>query len=190
MAPNIQYYGQPPLYPQNNVIMVPTYRPFLMNQMLTTITPNLRAFFIISGVLYLIWSLLTIGLDVVIIVKSSWSFYRGIWAIGFLLGGGISMLIITCRTSYAMNSLIRMFVLILFFCLLGFILSAVNYGTSRRCIPSRYTKCDKQLVSILKMTNLVVFIVATIHTIINIIVLNHEHKKTMARTTGPHPPNH
>jgi hypothetical protein len=174
------------------VVIVPTYRPFWMNPVLTTITPNLRIFFIISGIFYLIWSISAIVLEIFLIIESYSTFYRGIWAGGFLLGGGICMLTIACQISYPMINVIRLFSLVLFFCVLGLILSAVNYGTSIKCssgVRFKYS-CDRELVSILKIIILVVFIVATSHTMISIIVLSNVHKKTMLKSTAPRVQNH
>jgi hypothetical protein len=36
----------------------------------------------------------------------------------------------------------------------------------------------------------VVFVVATAHTLINIFVVNNEHKKAMLKATAPRAPNH
>jgi len=192
VAPNAPYYGQTPLYPaQQSAVIVPSYRSVSMNHMLTTITPNLRAFFIISGIIYTIWSPAIISLEVVIVVKSYWTFYRGVWISGFFLSGGICMLIAACRRSYSMVSLIRVFTLVLCFCLVGIILSSINYATSKKC-PSWYSSkylCDQELVHTLKVISLSVIIVTTIHTLINIIVFNNIHKKTL-KSAVPNVSNH
>lgn len=163
-----------------------------MNQILATMTPNIRVFFIISGILYLIWSLSAIGLEIVLIIESYSTYYRGVWAGGFLLAGGICMLTMACRTSYSTTYMIRLFILVLLFCVFGLVLSAVNYGTSTKCLSSlsyRYS-CDQKLVTILKIVILVVFVVATAHTLINIFVVNNEHKKAMLKATALRAPNH
>jgi len=190
-APNVQYYGQTPLYPQQSVVIVPTYRSVRMNHILTTMTPNLRAFLIISGIIYTIWSLAFISLEIAIAVKSYWTFYRSVWISGFVLGGGICMLIAACRRSYSMITLIKMFTFALCFCLLGIVLSSINYATSEKCsswYSSKYL-CDQELVRTLKVISLSVIIVTTIHTLINIIVFRNVHKNTL-KSTVPNVPNH
>lgn len=159
-----------------------------MNHILTTITPNIKVFLIISSIIYTIWCLAIIGLEIVITIESYWTFYRSVWTGGFILGGSIYMLIITCQTSYSMITLIRVFISILLVCLVSVVLSAINYVNSEKC-SSRYSNnylCDKKLVNILKMTNMIVFIVTIIHTLINIIVFSRIHKKTLKLTV----PNH
>jgi len=181
VAPKVQYYRQTPLYPQQHVVIVPTYRLFWMNDKLTTITSNLKAFFIISGIIYTIWSLAIISLEIAITMESYWTPYHSVLINGFILGGGIGILIVACRTSYPMLTLIKVFDFCLLFCLLGFILSAINYGKSTKCsswYSSNYS-CDKELVSILKIVSLIIYIAITIHTLINIIVFSNIHKKTV-----------
>lgn len=183
VPPIVQTYNQPPtLYPQQSMIIIPASRIFSRNQILTKITPNIRLFFIISGILYLIWSLAIIGIEITITIESYWSFYRSIWINVLILGTSIFMLIVTCRSSYSMITLIRLFSFCFFFCLLGVILSSINYANSEKCSLWSYSskyRCDTILVNLLKLINMITYIIATIHTLINIIIFNRIHKNTL-----------
>ncbi|CAM4912737.1 unnamed protein product [Rotaria socialis] len=183
VAPSVQYCEQTPLYSQQCVVVVvvQTNTTLWRTKISTKITPDLRVFFILSGAIYFILSLSTIGLEVTIILKSHWTVYRGIWASGFLLSGSISMFIIACRTSYSMIYLIILLVAIFVSSLFGLILSAANSGISTGCSStfSYGNLCDKKLISSFKIIILVVFIVASIHTLIDLIVIGHVHKKTV-----------
>lgn len=172
VVPNMQYNGQTP----------PPYHLFWKNRRLTTITPKLRSFLLISGVIYTIWSLIILTFEVTIAFKSNWVYYRSIWTSGFILGGGISMLAVSCRSKYHMITLIRVFIVALLFCLLGIILSTVNYSTSTKCSNSYSNResCDSELVSILKLTSLLIMIIIAIHTVINLIVFRNARKKSSA----------
>ena len=151
---------------------------------LTPITPNLRAFFIISGILYMIWGILGIGLEVGLIINAYTTYYRGFWAGGFLIGGGISMLVAACRISYPMIQLTRVFIIGLCFCIVAVILSIINITAIPRCNwSSIWYFCDSTLATNLKIVILVVFVVSVIHTIINMIVVNNARKRTT--TTSP-----
>ncbi|CAF2079875.1 unnamed protein product [Rotaria magnacalcarata] len=182
VAPSVQYYEQIPSYSQQYVVVVVQTNTTLWRTKISTkITPDLRVFFIFSGVIYFILSLSTIGLEVTIILKSHWIVYRGIWASGFLLSGSISMFIIACRTSYSMIYLIRLLVAIFVSSLIGLILSAINSGISTGCpsIFSYENLCDKMLISSFKIIISMVFIVASIHSLIDLIVIGYVHKKTV-----------
>jgi hypothetical protein len=178
------YYGQPPVYQTQGVVITPVYRTFWNNVVLTPITPSLKAFMVISGIIYLLWSVLAFGLEIGLIANGSVTYYRGLWAGAFILGGAISMLIAACRQSYNMAHLIGMFAVALVFCILGLILSIVNYAASSGCTYSFYYYCDSQLALNLKIVILVVFLFATIHTIVNMIIVGNA-QKNRASTPAP-----
>jgi hypothetical protein len=172
------------LHPQQGFVVAPVYRPW-NNVVVTPITPNLRTFFIISGILYLIWGILAMGLEVGIIINAYGTYYRGLWAGGYLLGSGISLLIASCRVSYAMVHLIRMLAVGLFLSILALILSIVSITTSSRCNSIYYWySCDITLVNNLTIVILILFIVAIVHTIINIIVASNAQKRGATTTAA------
>ncbi|CAF1485284.1 unnamed protein product [Rotaria magnacalcarata] len=178
-VPGGAYNGSIPTYQQQRVTVVPTYRPFWNNLVLTPITPGIKAFLVISGILYLIWGILAIGFEIGIIRYSYWRYYTGLWAGAFLVGGGISMLIAACKPSFVMANLIRMFITCLMFCILGLILSIVYVSRSTRCDSIYFWYyCDYSITAHLKVAMLALFITATIHTIVNIIVINNARKAT------------
>jgi hypothetical protein len=145
----------------------------------TPITPSLRTLFIVSGILYLIWGVLGIGLEIGVIVYSYHRYYLGFIGGGFLIGAGISMLIAGCRTTYVMVYLVRMLTIVLIFCILGFILSIVNYTSSTRC-TFIFDTCDLVAASQIKAVLVALFVLATIQTIINLVVTSNAHRTTLA----------
>ena len=91
------------------------------------------------------------------------------------------MLIAACRESYAMLRLMRMYILALCFCIVALILSIVNITSTVRCSYSHYWyTCDDELASNIKIAILVLFIISTIHTIINMVVANKAQQRTSA----------
>jgi hypothetical protein len=166
---------------------VPLYRPFWYNVMPTLITPSLRTFLIISGILFLVWGILGVGLEIGIIANSYRRFYLGFIGGGYLVGAGISMLVAACRPSYIMVHLIRMLSVALALCILGLILSIVNYTTSYRCGTYIYYSCDGEIAMQIKAVLIVLFIISTIHTIISIVVTSNAHKRTLATPASSAP---
>ncbi len=144
----------------------------------TPITPNLRTFFIISGILYLIWGILAMGLDVGIMIHAYGTYYRGLWAGGYLLGSGIGLLIVACKVSYDMVYLIQMLVVGLCLSIIALSLSIGSITTGFRCNDVYYW-CDPDitLAKNLAIVILILFIVAIVHTIINIIIASNAQKR-------------
>ncbi|CAF3379167.1 unnamed protein product [Rotaria sp. Silwood1] len=173
------YNGSTPIYQQQAVVVAPIYRPMWNYLTPTPITSNLRVFFMISGLLYLIWGVLVIGLEIGIIVYSYWRYYTGFWTGSFFIAGGITMLIVACRPSYAMTHLIRLFGLCLFLSILGLILSIVYVATLNQCSSTYYWYyCYSSTGRNLKIALLIFFIITSIHTIINMIVASNARKST------------
>lgn len=160
------------MQPQYVVTGAPVVRPVWWNNvLLTPITPSFRTFLVISGIFYILWAVVVVGLEIGIILNSSWRYYTGFWSGGFLLGGGISMLIASCRPSYVIARLIQMYSICLFLCILGSILSVINLTRSTLCDPPFYWYyCDDELAHHLKIAIIVACVIATIHTIVNIVV--------------------
>jgi len=119
------------------------------------------------------------GIETGILLNSYTTYYRGLWVGGILVGGGISMLVAACRTCYVMAYMIRMFVVTLIFIILGLILSIVNLTSSIRCDSYYRYYCDDQLAINLKIVILVLFIISTIQTIVNISVVSSAQKRAM-----------
>lgn len=150
----------------------------------TPITSSLRTFLIISGIIYLLSGILAFGLEVGIISSSYWRYYTGFWTGGYLLGGGISLLIAASRPSYVMSYLIRMSTVALILSILAVILSIVNVTTASRCDSGYYFLwCDTKLALDLKITVLTLYIITTIHTIVNMIMISNAQKTASSATT-------
>lgn len=168
VARPVEYYGEPP----------PPYYLFWTHKALAKITPKRRAFLLISGVIYTLWGLAIISLEVAIGSKFHWAYFRSIWTSSFILSGGVSMLSVSCRANYHKNTLIKVFSIALLFCVIAIILSTINYGTTTKCSKSysREDPCDDESVRNLKLTSLMIIIAASIHAVINILVIDYVHK--------------
>jgi len=185
-ATGTPYYGQTPIYQQQGPVVMPVYRPGWNRLVATPLTSNYKTFLAISGIFYLIWAILDIGLEIGILYNSYYStYYRGIWAGGYLIGGGIIMLVASCRVSYVLNHLIRLFIVALVLIIIGLILCIVTVANSVSCDSSYYwINCDTRLAIHLKIAILAVFIISTIHTVVNIIVTRNA-LKNAASATAP-----
>ena len=144
-------------------------------------TPRVKVFLIISGLLYAFFSLSIIGLEIATIIDSSWTFYRGLWSGGFLLAAGTGLLVIACHRSYLVWQLTQFFVFGLLICIIGLILSAVNFCKSLRCEVSfsRY-QCDNGTILILKMAVLILLGLATIQTALSLVITTRLQKKALS----------
>lgn len=117
------------------------------------------------------------SLEVGIILTSNSILYRGLWVGGFLIGVGISLFIAAFKQAYRIYHFQRLFIVTLLFVQLGFILSIINLSTSARCDSYDWDyDCNEHLATHLKISILILFIIATIHTIINIIMVNRQLK--------------
>ena len=151
--------------------------------MLTPVTSPLKIFLILSGSLYLVWGILGIGLDVGIVNNSpTFLYYCGFWGGGVFVCGGVSMLVSSSKTHYASFYLLQMLIVTLVFSILGLILSIVTLIQSRQC-DSRYYICDDSFATNLKIVLLLAFVIPTVHTIANILVIVISRKKTMVKST-------
>ncbi|CAF1368594.1 unnamed protein product [Adineta steineri] len=176
--------GQAPMIQQQRFIVIPNYRLWNIIQ-LTPIKSNIKAFLIISGIFYMIWGIIAFGLEIGIITSAYLTYYRGIWAGVFLIGGGISMLVVACKKAKNLNKLILTFTVTMIICIFALLSSILNiYGLSR-CNPDPhwYNYCDRLLATNLKIVILVLFVIANIHSIINMFVTGKVQKR--AATTSP-----
>jgi hypothetical protein len=150
-------------------------------------TSNLKLFFVVSGFICLISGILDIGLEIGILITSYSTYYRGLWAGGYLIGVGITMLIAASKMICFMNKLIRIFIIGLILVLLGLILSIINLADSNRCNSYYWFTCDDQLATNLKIAILIVFIISTIQTIANVIVARTAQRRTILTTVSSAP---
>jgi hypothetical protein len=108
----------------------------------------------------------------------------------FIIISGIMVLVAACQANYALQGLVRSFTIALIFCILGFVVSIVNYAASNRCDNGSwiyYYSCDTQLASDLKIVILVESALATVHTIVNMVVLSNMHKRSMLQAASGQP---
>ncbi|CAF0942730.1 unnamed protein product [Didymodactylos carnosus] len=179
-------YPGPPMG-HTPIIMAPVYQRPIPTAILSPITPSLKLFFILSGILYILLGVLGFGLEIGLITKGYSSNYRGFWAGGFIIGCGISMLIAACKPYYAMIRLVVSFIIAVFFIVAAIILSIVNLELGDYCYLSWYYHCDPKTGRLIKIVILVVFIVSLIQTIVNLVVVSTVQKRNRrsAQTTSP-----
>ena len=177
------------MYPPPGSVMMPMNRPPMLAMVPTSITGNLKVFFISSGILYLILGILSIGLEVGIVVNSYNTYYRGFWVGGYLVGSGISLLVAGGRGSFVLTRLTTLFMVALILSILGMITSIINYAVSPRCSStySWYYSCDSERATQLKIVILAVMVLAIIHTIVNMVVASKAHKRAVLEASlhGP-----
>jgi hypothetical protein len=172
------------LYQQQGIVVAPGYRSAWNNVITTPVTPNLRAFFIISGIIYCLWGILSFSIQLGIAVNSYSTYYQGFWTGIFILVGGIHTLIVACRPSYPLNHLTRIYVIGLILSLIGFLFSVFNYSFSTQCTSTFiWYMCDYELTSNLKIVLLVIFLLASIHSVINIVFVSKIQKKSLSLPT-------
>lgn len=178
-APGQMYAPQVMVAQHQTAIVVPVYRQYWSNMVSTPITADVRNFLLVSGILYLIWGILAVGLEIGIITYSYRTYYRGFWMGLFIFISGITMLVAACQANYALLRLVRSFTVALVFCILGLIFSIVDYVFASRCDSYVYWyNCDLKKASDLKIVILVVSVLATIHTIVNMVIVSNMHKKS------------
>jgi hypothetical protein len=183
-----QMYAPPVMVPQGpTAVVVPVYQRYWGTLVSTQITADVRNFLLISGLLYLLWGILGVGLEIGIIANSYLTYYRGFWMGLFIFISGITMLVAACQANYALQSLVRSLTVALIFCILGLIFSIVNYAYSTRCDYYRSYNCDSKRAADLKIAILVVSILATIHTIVNMVVIGNMHNKSMLQAAAGQP---
>jgi hypothetical protein len=161
-------------------IVVPAYRPIWRNMTPTVITANLRNFLIISGLCSLLSGISAVGLEIGIIINSYSTYYRGFWMGGCIIGCSISMLFAASQASYNLLRLTQSFTVVLIFCVLGSILSVLNLSQSTQCQSIYYIySCDREIATNLKIAILAISLLATVHTIVNMIIISNLHKRTV-----------
>ena len=191
VAPARHNYGYFPSFSERGASLVPTGWMYRSSKMPAAMTPQVKDFLLISGMLYIFWSLSIISIEIVTIIDSYWTFYRALWTGGFLLVVAISLLFISSRPSYLIWQLTQFFSFGSLICVIGLLLSAINFSRSLRCIdkPGRY-QCDTRTVSFLKMVILILVALATVHTAINLAITMRLQKKSqlspsIATVSGP-----
>ncbi len=137
-------------------------------------------FLLLSGFIYSLWGILSISFQIAIVVNSYSTYYHGFWTGGFLIVGGILMMVIGFRSSYPLARLMRMYVVDLIFCAIGLAFSITNYAISDHCFSTSTWYCDDSLASNLKIGLVIIFSLAIIHTAFNIFYISKEQKKAIA----------
>ncbi|CAF0762565.1 unnamed protein product [Rotaria sp. Silwood1] len=174
-----QYYGHVLLHPQNSILVVPAHHILMNNRSVTTITLQLRVFFILSGIAYLLWGALAIGLEISLLLYSYSIYYRGIFLGFVMLGTSISMLIIAFQISHLMIYMVRLLFFLVIFSLLGIILSVADVCLLQKCVNSvSEDLCDAPIGYTLKVIILIKFFIVTIQTGINLLIVRRVKKKS------------
>ncbi len=154
----------------------------MRNRIAVPLTTNFRLFLGISGFIYALWGISAFSVQLAIIINSISSYYSGFWSAVFLIVGGIIMMVAACRSAYPLQKLTVNYILNLSFCTIGLIFAIVNYTITSPCSVTSFWYCDSSLSGHLRIALLVLFILALIHTIINMIVVSKEHKRALSKT--------
>ena len=175
----VAYNGQTTAFQSQGAFAMQGRRPRWGNAILTPMTPNLKAFFVMSGILCLICGIADIGLEIGILTNSYGTYYRGLWAGSYLIGAGILMLIAACRPAFFMSAVIRTMAIALVLTIIGLILCIVSLVLADPC-PSYYSiDCDTSLVNNLTIGILAVFCLSIVHVIATIIVVSTAQRSAM-----------
>ncbi|CAF0779886.1 unnamed protein product [Adineta ricciae] len=162
---------------QKAAIATPVYQTVWKNKLSTEIKTNLRIFFAVSGFFYALWGIVVISVQIAIIINTFSTYYHGLWCGSLLVIAGATMMIIAARSHYPLMRLLPLYGFNLGFSTVALIFSAINYSLTRQC-DSLY--CDKSLANQLQLSLIVTFSVALIHTIVNLIFVSREHRRTVA----------
>ena len=171
VSPADRNYGYFPSFDVRSTSLIPAGWLYRGSKIPAAMTPQVKGFLLLSGMLYIFWSLSIISIEIATIIDSRWTFYRAIWTGGFLLILAISLLFIASRPSYLIWQLTQFFIFGSLICVIGLLLSAISFSRSLRCVdnPGRY-QCDTSTVFFLKMAILILVGLATIHTAINLAI--------------------
>ncbi|CAF1113773.1 unnamed protein product [Rotaria magnacalcarata] len=138
---------------------------------LMSITPRFKVFLICSGLLYFLFVIVIIGLDIGLIFSSYWTWYLGFSLSGLLISAGISTLVISCQSTYALLYFLYNYIFALVGSSLISIASIVNLALSKKCSTIQPdSKCDGTLAFSIKVTLAVLFILSFIHSTVNLVV--------------------
>ena len=181
-SPSNQSYRYASPYQQQRAVLVPMPRPFIRPQVSIVITSQIRAFLIVSGLIYLFLSSTAIALEIATVVNSYWTHYCGIWAGAFLLLTAVILLIVACRVMQNMIYLVWLFFIALLICIIAIILSAVNISQSQRCVYGVSQKaCDTRASDILKILVLIMLIIAALHSAVNLAMVTYLQRRSQTK---------
>ncbi|CAF2393067.1 unnamed protein product [Rotaria sp. Silwood2] len=174
-----QHNGHVLLHPQKSVLAVSPRHALATTVILTKITLKLKVFFIFSGIAYLLWGTLAIALEISILLYSYATYYRGIYSGLAMLSISISMLIIACRVSDSMISMVRLLYFVVVFCTIAVMLAIADVTLLKKCINHiSEDLCDAPIAYKLKMIILIELCIATIYTGINLAIVRYVQKKS------------
>ncbi len=147
-------------------------------------TTDLKTFLIISGFIYSTLGMFAFCLQLAIVVNSFSKYYHGFWIDVFLIVGGSVMMIAAISIILSIDSSDTNICVNIGFCTAGLVFSIINYVITTRCVSLSSLDCDENLASNLKVILLVVFILALIHTIMNMIYISKEHHRTLSKSNS------
>ncbi|CAF3531376.1 unnamed protein product [Rotaria socialis] len=138
---------------------------------LVPITSGFKVFLICSGLLYFLFVIVIIGLDIGLIFSSYRTWYLGFYLSGLLISAGISTLVISCQPAYALFYFLLTYIFALIGSFLISIASIVNLALSKKCSTIQSdNKCDDVLAFSIKVALVVLFILSFIHSTIHLMV--------------------
>jgi hypothetical protein len=143
---------------------------------------------LLSGFLYALWGIIAFSFQLAIAVNSYSTNYQGFWTGPILIVGGILMMVVGFRPAFPLAQLIRMHYTGLTVSAVGLIVSIINYSMSNQCTSTTYWYCDDSLISNLKISLVIIFGCALIHTILNMVYISKQQKQAIS-TSIPNIPN-
>jgi len=168
---------------QRPVFLIPVRQTKSNELVHIPITNSLKSFLLLSGFLYCLWGIIIFSIQLGIVVNSYSNYYYGFWTGVFLDIGGIVMMIYGLKLMAPVNRLIRMLIFIALPCLTGFIYTIVNYCMTSPCQSTTSTYlCDDSLFRNLKLSLLIVFSLAAVHTPMNIFYLTKEYNRALKQS--------
>ncbi|CAF1370801.1 unnamed protein product [Adineta steineri] len=150
-----------------NAITIPTRRLTESKQVLITITAKLQRFFVISGIIYLLWGMSLISVETAIIMYNISAFYRGLFIGILVLATGINLLVVANTIFYSINYLMRLLYVTLAFALFGIGMCVIDLVSSDPCNDhkdDRTSLCDTKTATKLKLILLAQSMIVTIYT--------------------------
>lgn len=153
MTLETQNCEQTPSCQQDDALVLPARTLSSHADGIIVITPKIRAFFIIGGIVFLLLGAGAIGLETSIMMYSFSTYYRGVWSGNMMLATSISMLVTAGRRCHSIIYTTQLLAFTMITVLCGIVLSTIELSTMRPCVDESLTNlCDTPTGKILKLT--------------------------------------
>jgi hypothetical protein len=171
---------------QSSIRMIPISPRCMFNRLSQSFTPEMRRFLLITGILCCIWGILIIGLEIGTMVRSPRNYYSTIWIGIYLLALGLIFTIVAFRKVQLFVPLIPLHALVLLIAIVGLIFSSISYGNSAHAFTTYPVThgCSIGIVRALKLIVLIIFILVTIHSTVNLILVYRLEQKSRGKNSS------